>query len=63
MKTKKNQPRIANDMAKAKHKCHNKYPNKKTLKAIQDVENGIGLEPIEDMRAFIEKIKIAIKES
>lgn len=36
----------------------NKYPNKKTLKAIQDVDNGVGLEEVKDMRSLIKKLGI-----
>jgi hypothetical protein len=36
----------------------NKYPNKKTLKAIQDVDNGVGLEEVEDVREWVKKLGI-----
>lgn len=35
-----------------------KYPNKKTLQAIQDVDNEIGLEKVDDVRKWIEKLGI-----
>lgn len=47
------QPHIAIDIPEA----NPKYPNKKTLKAIQNTDNGIGLEEIEDLGGWIKKIE------